>query len=238
MTLRGYLNLSDVLQNLGRSRDARRGRTAGPGPGGAGRADALGVRGARRRSTAPRRSSTSASGRPRTACSRGRRTTSSRARTRACCSTIAPGSPRWPVATRPPRRTSRHHGAWWRSAAATSTPSRARSRRRDGARARGQRRAREEVRQALTHETTTLPVPRYAWPLIWLGLRVETEASEPSPDSVAAAWLAMASELSATTPLEIAQRALADAEVASEPEWDAVIETCRAAEDPYPSHTL
>jgi len=43
----------------------------------------------------------------------------------------------------------------------------------------------------------------------------------------------MARELSATTPLEIAQRALADREVAGDPDWAAAIDSCRAAEDPY-----
>jgi len=101
------------------------------------------------------------------------------------------------------------------------------------ARARGDSAAaRDAVRQALTHETTTQPVPRYSWPLICLGLRVETEASEPSPDSVAT-LRAMARELSATTPLEIAQRALADREVAGDPDWAAASDSCRAAEDPY-----
>jgi ATP/maltotriose-dependent transcriptional regulator MalT len=93
--------------------------------------------------------------------------------------------------------------------------------------------AREEARQALTYETTTArPVPRYAWPLVWLGLRIETEASESAPERVAA-LMGLASELSATTPVEIAQRALAEAEVASEPNWPAVIEACRAADAPY-----
>jgi ATP/maltotriose-dependent transcriptional regulator MalT len=101
------------------------------------------------------------------------------------------------------------------------------------ARARGDSRtAREDVRQGLSHETLEQPVPRYSWPLIWLGLRVEAEATEPVADRVAA-LVAMAAELSATTPLELAHRALAEAEVASEPDWDPVIETCRASEDPY-----
>ena len=91
--------------------------------------------------------------------------------------------------------------------------------------------AREEARRALAHEATQ-PIPRYAWQLVWLGLRVEAEASEPAPDRVSA-LVALASALPATTPPALAYRALADAEVAPAPDWDAVIEACRAAEDPY-----
>ena len=45
--------------------------------------------------------------------------------------------------------------------------------------------AREDVRRALAHEGTR-PIPRYSWQLVWLGLRVEAEASEPAPEQVAA----------------------------------------------------
>ena len=93
------------------------------------------------------------------------------------------------------------------------------------------RTAREEVRRALAHEGTE-PVPRYSWQLVWQGLRVEAEASEPAPEEVAA-LTAMAGALPATTPPALAYRALADAEVAPAPNWEAVIEACRVAEDPY-----
>ncbi len=93
------------------------------------------------------------------------------------------------------------------------------------------RSAREEVRRGLANEGTK-PVPRYAWLLVWLGLRVEAEASEPAPERVAA-LVAMAGALPATTLPTLAYRALADAEVAPAPDWDAVVEACRAAEDPY-----
>jgi DNA-binding NarL/FixJ family response regulator len=90
--------------------------------------------------------------------------------------------------------------------------------------------AREEVHRALTVEG--LHVPRYSWPLIWLGLRVEAEAEEPAAD-----WLAelkaMASELPATTPPALAMRALVTAETAGKPDWDAAIAACRATDDPY-----
>ena len=54
--------------------------------------------------------------------------------------------------------------------------------------------------------------PAYAWQLVWLGLRVEAEASEPAPDRVAA-LAALSRELPATTPPALAYRALADARV-------------------------
>ena len=87
------------------------------------------------------------------------------------------------------------------------------------------------MRRALAHEGTE-PVPRYSWQLVWQGLRVEAEASEPAPEQVAA-LAAMAGALPATTPPTLAYRALADAEVAPAPDWEAVVEACRAAEDPY-----
>jgi DNA-binding NarL/FixJ family response regulator len=91
--------------------------------------------------------------------------------------------------------------------------------------------ARDEVRRALIRETSET-VPRYAWPLVWLGLRVEAEAPEPDPDRVAA-LRAIAGELPATTTPARALRALAEAEVAPAPDWAAAVEACRAADDPY-----
>jgi len=93
------------------------------------------------------------------------------------------------------------------------------------------RTAREEVRRALAHDGTE-PVPRYSWQLVWQGLRVEAEASEPAPERVAA-LTAMAGALSATTPPALAYRALAAAEFAPAPDWEAVVEACRVAQDPY-----
>jgi DNA-binding NarL/FixJ family response regulator len=89
--------------------------------------------------------------------------------------------------------------------------------------------ARDEVSRALAHDD---PLPRYAWQLVSLGLRVEAEAAEPAADRIAA-LTKLADDLAATSPLTIALRALAQAEVAGEPDWAAVVETCRAAEDPY-----
>jgi DNA-binding CsgD family transcriptional regulator/tetratricopeptide (TPR) repeat protein len=95
--------------------------------------------------------------------------------------------------------------------------------------------AREDLRRALEHEAVA-PIARYAWQLVWLGLRVEAEASEPAPDRVAALE-ALLSELPATTPPALAYRALAAAESARvagrDANWSEAIDASRQAEDPY-----
>jgi ATP/maltotriose-dependent transcriptional regulator MalT len=95
--------------------------------------------------------------------------------------------------------------------------------------------AREELRRALEHEALA-PIPRYAWQLVWQGLRVEAEASEPARDRVAA-LATLSRELSATTPPALAYRALAEGDAArgggSEADWTEAIEASRAAGDPY-----
>jgi ATP/maltotriose-dependent transcriptional regulator MalT len=95
--------------------------------------------------------------------------------------------------------------------------------------------AREDLRGPLEHEAAA-PIARYAWQLVWLGLRVEAEASEPAPEGVAALE-ALARELSTTTPPALAYRALAAAESARvaerEANWTEAIEASRRAEDPY-----
>jgi DNA-binding CsgD family transcriptional regulator/tetratricopeptide (TPR) repeat protein len=95
--------------------------------------------------------------------------------------------------------------------------------------------AREDLRGALEHEAAA-PSARYAWQLVWLGLRVEAEASEPAPDRVAALE-ALSRELPATTPPALAYRALAAAEstrvAGREANWTEAIEATRTAEDPY-----
>jgi DNA-binding NarL/FixJ family response regulator len=91
--------------------------------------------------------------------------------------------------------------------------------------------ARDEVSRALAHEASHA-IPRYSWPLVWLGLRVEAEAPEPAADRVAA-LRAMAGELPAKTTPALALRSLAEAEVSHEPDWAAAIEACRATDDPY-----
>jgi ATP/maltotriose-dependent transcriptional regulator MalT len=95
--------------------------------------------------------------------------------------------------------------------------------------------ARELLRNALDDDTSE-PVPRFRWPLLWLGLRTEAEFAEPD-----AGWVAelttIAAALPATTPSTIAQRALAAAEAqraaGGEPPWAEVVETTRAAGDPF-----
>ncbi len=95
--------------------------------------------------------------------------------------------------------------------------------------------AREDLRRALEDEAVAT-IPRYAWQLVWLGLRVEAEASEPAPDRVAA-LAALARELPATTPQALAYRALAAAESARgagrDANWTEAIDASRRAEDPY-----
>ena len=95
--------------------------------------------------------------------------------------------------------------------------------------------AREEVRRALEHEALA-PIPRFTWQLVWLGLRVEAEASEPAPDRLAA-LATLSCALSAMTPPELAYRALADGESGRagrrEADWTEAIEASRRAGDPY-----
>jgi predicted ATPase/DNA-binding NarL/FixJ family response regulator len=95
--------------------------------------------------------------------------------------------------------------------------------------------AREDLRGAVEQEAAE-PIARYAWQLVWLGMRVEAEASEPEPDQVAALE-ALSRELRATTPPALAYRALAAAEAArmagGDADWTEAIEAARAAEDPY-----
>ena len=94
--------------------------------------------------------------------------------------------------------------------------------------------AREDLRRALDYEVA--PIARYSWQLVWLGLRVEAEASEPAPERVAALE-ALSRELWATTPPALAYRALAAAESARvadhDANWAEAIDAARRAEDPY-----
>jgi DNA-binding CsgD family transcriptional regulator len=95
--------------------------------------------------------------------------------------------------------------------------------------------AREAVHLALEREAI-VPIPRYAWQVVWLGLRVEAEAAAPAPDRVAALE-ALSRELPAPTPPTLAYRALAAGESARiagrDANWAEAIEAARSAEDPY-----
>jgi ATP/maltotriose-dependent transcriptional regulator MalT len=95
--------------------------------------------------------------------------------------------------------------------------------------------AREYLSGALEHEAAA-PVARYAWQLLWLGLRVEAEASEPAPERVAALE-ALSRVLPTTTAPALAYRALAAAESARvagrDASWTEAIEASRQTEDPY-----
>jgi DNA-binding CsgD family transcriptional regulator len=95
--------------------------------------------------------------------------------------------------------------------------------------------ARELLRTALEDEAVD-PVPRFRWPLLWLALRTEAELAEPDAGWVAA-LTRMADALPARTPPTNAQRALASAEAqraaGGAPPWAEVVETTRAAGDPF-----
>lgn len=77
---------------------------------------------------------------------------------------------------------------------------------------------------------------RYGWPLIWVGLRIEAEAGSPEPERVAA-LSARASELRANTMQAVAYEALAAAEGAratgTAADWSKAVEATRSAEEPY-----
>ena len=94
--------------------------------------------------------------------------------------------------------------------------------------------AREDLRRALEYEVA--PIARYSWQLVWLGLRVEAEASEPAPERVAALE-GLSRELAAATPPALAYQALAAAESArvagDDANWLAAIAATRTAGDPY-----
>ena len=113
-----------------------------------------------------------------------------------------------------PGPTSTPHSACCRRATATSTPSPARSPppRWRGRSATPPAPARRSAEPWSTRRSRRFPA--IAWQLVWLGLRVEAEASEPAPDRVAA-LAALSGELPATTPPALAYRALADAESAA-----------------------
>jgi DNA-binding NarL/FixJ family response regulator len=79
-------------------------------------------------------------------------------------------------------------------------------------------------------------IPRYRWPLVWLGLRLEAEAAEPAPERVTLLQARLAT-LDASTPTVRAYRALAVAEAARatrEPaDWGEAVNVCRTAREPY-----
>jgi ATP/maltotriose-dependent transcriptional regulator MalT len=78
--------------------------------------------------------------------------------------------------------------------------------------------------------------PRYSWPLIWLGLRIEADAGEPDGARVDA-LVAEAARLTATRPPELTYRALAEAEAVratgARADWSAAAAAARAQGTPY-----
>jgi DNA-binding CsgD family transcriptional regulator len=95
--------------------------------------------------------------------------------------------------------------------------------------------AREEIRR-VTEDAAFEAIARYRWPLLWLGLRMEADSSNPAADRVTA-LTAAADALPATTPAGVAYRALTAAEAARAaaraPSWADAVDACRDAEDPY-----
>jgi DNA-binding CsgD family transcriptional regulator/tetratricopeptide (TPR) repeat protein len=94
--------------------------------------------------------------------------------------------------------------------------------------------ARERLREGLAGNPQDL-MERYWWPLVWLGLRVEADAAEPSTQRVAA-LTELAGRLPNRTRPSQAYHALAAAEAArargEEPDWATAVEACRPG-DPY-----
>jgi DNA-binding NarL/FixJ family response regulator len=77
---------------------------------------------------------------------------------------------------------------------------------------------------------------RYAWPLIWLGLRIEAEAATVEPERLTA-LSTQTSRLQAASPTTLAYQALAAAEEAratgTPADWPAAVEATRRAREPY-----
>jgi DNA-binding CsgD family transcriptional regulator/tetratricopeptide (TPR) repeat protein len=102
------------------------------------------------------------------------------------------------------------------------------------ARARGNVAAARELIQATLAGAGEFP--RYQWPVVWLGLRIEAETDPPDPERVAA-LRALAGRLPVATPRAQAYSALAAAaaaRAAGRPTDPAhVVATCRESGDPY-----
>jgi DNA-binding CsgD family transcriptional regulator len=96
--------------------------------------------------------------------------------------------------------------------------------------------ARAHVHGGLQSAADDSLTERYRWPLIWFGLRIEAEAPRPDNDRVAA-LRPYAAGLSATQAQARTYQALAAAELAratgAVPDWSAAIEAARDAGDVY-----
>ncbi|HET6870862.1 MAG TPA: AAA family ATPase [Solirubrobacteraceae bacterium] len=97
-------------------------------------------------------------------------------------------------------------------------------------------RARAHVHDGLHSSADESLAERYRWPLIWFGLRIEAEATEPDADRVA--YLRpFAAEPSATQAQPLTYQALAAAELAratgGAPDWVPAIDAARRAGDAY-----
>jgi DNA-binding CsgD family transcriptional regulator/tetratricopeptide (TPR) repeat protein len=98
--------------------------------------------------------------------------------------------------------------------------------------------AQQVIQAALAGPITALSV-RYAWPLVWLGTRVEADLAT-GPGQPGAALRALAATIPATTPPARAYQALTAAEVArlehrdEVAAWRAAVAAAGAAEEAYP----
>jgi ATP/maltotriose-dependent transcriptional regulator MalT len=100
--------------------------------------------------------------------------------------------------------------------------------------------------QADLHRPVTGTYVRYAWPLAWLGMRIEADIAAGAPTSAAPAarehdrLTTLANALPATTPPALAYRAMVDAEAArlshqgQVAAWQLAVEASRAAAEAFP----
>jgi ATP/maltotriose-dependent transcriptional regulator MalT len=97
-------------------------------------------------------------------------------------------------------------------------------------------RARVFIRDGLDSKSDDSLSERYRWPLIWFGLRIEAEASSPDADRIAA-LRAAASELPATRAQARTYQGLAAAELArttgAAADWSPAIDAARDADEAY-----
>ncbi|HSC02650.1 MAG TPA: response regulator transcription factor, partial [Solirubrobacteraceae bacterium] len=97
-------------------------------------------------------------------------------------------------------------------------------------------RARVHIVDGLQSAADDSLTERYRWPLIWFGLRIEAEAAHPDSDRVAH-LRPYAAKLSATQAQARAYQALAAAELAratgTPPDWSPAVEAAREAGDAY-----
>ncbi len=97
-------------------------------------------------------------------------------------------------------------------------------------------RARAQVHDGLHSKSDDSLSERYRWPLIWFGLRIEAEVQAPDADRIAS-LRAAASELPATRAQARTYQALAAAElgraIGTTPDWSPATDAARDADEAY-----